>query len=83
MTQKINEKVSVNLVYNHEKEQVFPKWIHWKGRLYGVEKVGLHHNYKKGSKLFHVFSVETKTLFFRLLLDTETLHWKIEEIASE
>jgi hypothetical protein len=82
MTQKIYEPVSVNLAYNHEKQEVFPKWISWKGRLHPVLEVGLHHTYREGKTLFHVFSVISKTLYFRLILNTETLHWKLEEIMT-
>jgi len=82
MIQKINVPVSVSLSYNSKKRRVFPKWVVWNGRFYPIIKVGLHHSYKKGRVLFHVFSVASKTLFFRLILNTETLHWKLEEISD-
>ena len=80
MNQKIYEAVSVDLAYNHEKQEVFPKWVSWQGRLHPVIEVGLHHTYTQGRTLFHVFSVVSKTLYFRLILNTQTLHWKLEEI---
>ena len=82
MIQKIDCPVSVSLVFDHIKRMVYPKWLLWEGRLYAVDKVGLHHTYREGRVLYHVFSVATKTLFFRLNLNTETLHWRLEEISD-
>jgi hypothetical protein len=82
MIQKISLPVSVSLTFDSTKRKVMPKWIIYSGRLYSVEKVGLHHTYREGRVLYHVFSVTTKTLFFRLVLNTETLHWRLEEISD-
>ena len=48
-----------------------------------MEKVGLHHTYRKGKTLYHVFSVDTKVIFLKLVLNTDTLHWRVEEIADD
>lgn len=82
MIHKVSLPVSVSLAFDHEKRRVFPKWVVWEKRLYPITKLGLHHTYREGATLFHVFSVSTKTLFFRLVLNTETLHWKLEEISD-
>ena len=47
-----------------------------------VSKVGLHHTFRKGRTLFHVFSVVSKGIYLRLILDTDTLHWELEEISE-
>ncbi len=75
MTEPINEKVEVGL-------NAFPKWVKWKNKIYKVEKLGLHHTYREGKTLYHVFSVSTKTLFMRLILDTDTLNWKLTDIEN-
>ena len=80
--QKISEPVSVSLSYNHQTHKVIPKALIWQGRLYGITKLGLHHTFRRGRTLYHVFSVTTSTLFFRLVLNTEDLHWRVEEIAD-
>ncbi len=82
MIHKISEPVSVSLSYNHATQKVIPRAVIWQNRLYAVKKLGLHHTYRAGRVLYHVFSVATPTLFFRLVLDTETLHWKLEEISD-
>lgn len=82
MIQKISVPVSVSFTFDSDKRKVYPKWVSWNGRLYPVLKIGLHHTFRKGRSLYHVFSVATKTLFFRLVLDTETLHWNLEEVSD-
>jgi hypothetical protein len=82
MIQKISAPVSVSLVFDHRTRSVMPKEVIWDGRNYSILKVGLHHTYRAGRNLFHVFSVASENLFFRLVLDTETLHWRLEEISD-
>ncbi|MDD2823179.1 MAG: hypothetical protein PHQ59_03790 [Candidatus Daviesbacteria bacterium] len=82
MIQKINAPISVNLVYDHKRKSVYPKYIHWDSKTYQVTKIGLHHTYHLGKTLYHVFSIDTPTLFFKLVMNTENLHWSVEEIAD-
>lgn len=82
MIQKVSVPVSVSLAFDHTKGKVFPKWIVWEGRLHSITKIGLHHTYREGRVLYHVFSVASKTLFFRLLLNTDNLFWTLEEISD-
>lgn len=82
MIQKISTPVSVDLVFDHRQRMVFPKEIIWEGETYPILKIGLHHTYRTGRTLFHVFSVASETLFFRLVLNTETLFWSLEEISD-
>lgn len=82
MYQRISEPVSVLLQYKSEGAFVIPQTVVWKNREYFIQKVGLHHIFREGKTLFHVFSVATETLFMRLVLNTDTLHWKLEEIAD-
>ncbi len=82
MNQKLDEPVSVSMLYDSSKRKTTPRSIVWKNRLYPVTKIGFHHNYREGRVLFHVFSVATPTIFFRLELNTETLHWRVTNIAE-
>jgi len=89
MIQKISAPVSVDLIFDHRQRTVFPKEVIWEGKTYPILKIGLHHTYRAGRILFHVFSVASgnpptggQALFFRLVLDTETLHWRLEEISD-
>ena len=82
MITKLDESVSVSLAFDHVKHRVYPKWIVWDGRLYPVVKIGFHHTVREGRALYHIFSVASKSLFFRLSLNTENLHWRLEEISD-
>jgi hypothetical protein len=80
MGQKVNESVSVSLVFDGRKRKNTISKIMWRNRIYKIRKQGLHHTYKRGSRLFHVFSVAGEVLSFRLILDSHSLVWKLEEI---
>ncbi|OGG25702.1 hypothetical protein A2960_05100 [Candidatus Gottesmanbacteria bacterium RIFCSPLOWO2_01_FULL_39_12b] len=82
MLEKIQESVSVELVFNSQTKKIFPRHLAWRGKTYQIDKVGLHHFFRQGRTLFHVFSVLSGGLFFRLKLNTDNLHWTLEEIAE-
>lgn len=81
MAEVIDEQVSVNLLFNHLKKSVMPTSLYWRGRRYTITKVGLHHCLREGRVLFHIFSVSDGVTAFKLELDTETLYWKLLEVA--
>lgn len=83
MITPINEPVSVKLVYSSLKQTVYPEKIYWRNKVYLITKVGLHHVYKEGETLKHIFTVVSKETAFRLSLDTQTLHWTLEEIYDD
>lgn len=82
MAEAINESVSVNLLFNHIKRSVMPTSLFWRGRRYAITQMGLHHFFREGRVLIHIFSVTDGTTCFRIRLDTETLGWKLLEIES-
>lgn len=75
MIQKLSEPVAV--IFSSR-----PLSLHWSARDYHVSQVGLHHTYRVGRVLHHIYSVLAGELFFRLNLDTETLHWTLEEVSD-
>lgn len=83
MITEINEPVSVKLVYSSLKQTVYPEKIYWRKRVYPITKIGLHHIFRKGRILKHIFSVTSNQTSFRLSLDTESLHWTLEEIYDD
>jgi hypothetical protein len=82
MIKKVSMPVSVSFTFDSENRSVKPKAMVWNRRLYAINKVGFHHKFRRGRTLYHVFSVASKNTFFRLVLDTENLHWKLEEISD-
>lgn len=82
MIERVQVPVSVSFVFDHKTRQAKPKALKWEGRTYYVTGIGHHHTYYEGRTLFHVFSVDTETLFFRLVFNTQTLGWTLEEISD-
>lgn len=82
MFQKLKEPVSVWLAYDSKLRRVMPEQVQWQGRLYPITKVGLHHYFRTGRTLYHVFSVTAGEIFLRLVLNTDNLHWTLEEISD-
>ena len=82
MIEKVDLPVSVSFTFDSDKRSIYPRALIWNGRLYGVKKIGLHHRFRKGRTLFHVFSVASKSMFFRIVLNTDNLHWRLEEISD-
>jgi hypothetical protein len=72
----INEKVTVGMVND------IPKYVVWKGRSHTITQIGLHHVFRLGTTLYHIFSVTAGTLFMRLKFDTDTLGWTLEETEN-
>lgn len=82
MNQKLSDPVSVQLIYNHKTSQVYPHRLFWKNKNFVITKQGLHHTYYEGKYLYHIFSVVSDQLFFRLKLSTQDLTWTLEEISD-
>jgi hypothetical protein len=80
MIQKLHVPVSVVSVFDHKTRNVLPKKVLFEGREHEIIRVGYHHTYRNGRTLLHVFSVASDRMFFRLVHDTETLAWTLEEI---
>lgn len=70
----IDERVTVGMVND------VPKYMIWKGRNYTINQIGLHHHFREGNTLYHIFSVVSGTVFLRLRLNTDNLFWKLEEV---
>lgn len=82
MADEINEPISVSLVYDSKTGKSIPRSIVWKNRLYRVSKLGLHHSYREGDLLLHVFSVVCGSVLFKLVFDTRSLNWRLGEISE-
>jgi hypothetical protein len=82
MIHTIKTPVSVHFFSNQATKSAMPTLIIWKHREYTVTKIGLHHTYRQGRTLFHVYSVAAQTLFFKLVCNTDTLEWFVEQIAD-
>ena len=82
MIQDIKAPISVHLLYNHRKNSTLPAKVLWDGREYLIKKTGLHYSFRKGKTLFHVFTVSSENLFFKLVLNTDNLFWSVEQVGD-
>jgi hypothetical protein len=82
MIQQVKVPVSVISKFDHHHRKTYPTQVVWEGKNYLIKKIGLHHTYRQGRTLYHVFSVASATIFFKLVLNTETLSWTLEEISD-
>jgi len=83
MIQKVDVPVTALGVFDHQKRSLVFEKVLWEGRSYEIKKLGYHHNFRRGRTLYHVFSLVSENLFFRLVLDTESLTMRVMEIADE
>lgn len=82
MIEKINERIDCICIYKKAPASVIPYKIRWNGREYLIAKIGYHHKRREGRYIYHIFSVSSDTLFFKLKLDTQTLYWYVEEVSD-
>lgn len=82
MRETINEEVSVIMVYSARNRTALPHLISWQNREYKVGKIGYHHKKFEGRVLNHIFELTDtdQTLWFRLVLSTDNLHWNLEAV---
>jgi hypothetical protein len=60
--------------------RVIPHLMNWRGQRYALEKMGLYHPERRGTKQVHIFSFSSGPTAFRLELDPETLEWILVEV---
>lgn len=82
MNEIINERVSIIVSYDREKAVVMPRKMRWQGRDYVFTRLSYHHKIRMGRTLLHIFHVTDGATDFRLRLDTDTLHWTLEEVCD-
>lgn len=81
MRESLDEDISVVFYYDASARHVQPHRLSWNGQDYQLGKVDFHHKTKNGTTLIHHFSLSNieETAYFKIALDTATLHWKLEE----
>lgn len=82
MNLKVDVPVAVTLLYEPRKPELRPISVRWDGREYQITRLGLHHTFREGRTLYHVFSVASETAFFRLVLNTDNLFWRLTEVSD-
>ncbi len=80
MIQQLDVPVSVTSRFDHRQRAFVPIEVTYEGQAHPITKIGYHHICREGRVLYHVFSVASPSVFFRLVLDTETLAWSLTEV---
>lgn len=82
MKEEINQAVEVIASFKRGPRntvKVIPHLMNWSGKRYKLDKMGLYHPERRGSKLVHIFSFSSGNTAFRLELNPETLEWTLAE----
>lgn len=82
MNEHINQRVSVLVSYNSTTGAVIPQKMKWNARLYAFTKLAYHHKKKVGSTLLHIFDLTDGQWDFRLICNTDSMHWILAEVAD-
>jgi hypothetical protein len=84
MRESLDEPVSVVWYYDHRAQRVKPHRLTWQNSDYLLGAIDFWHKTKTGNTLVHHFSVSDvdQKMYFKLALDTDTLHWTIEEFMA-
>lgn len=84
MREIINEEVSVIMYYSLRTRQAKPYLISWRNNDYRVGKIGYQHKIYDGKIAHHIFELTDKkaTIWFRLNLNTDNLHWLLEVVSD-
>ncbi len=82
MIEIVNERVSVLTKYDRDTGAVMPVKMRWQTRLYAFQKLGYYHKVREGRTIMHIFHVADQSQDYRLRLDSDTLHWTLENVSD-
>lgn len=82
MNEILNEKVSIVSSYDRQKGTVFPRKMRWQGRVYLFTKLPYYYKKREGRNIVHIFHMTDGSMDFKLRLDSENLHWTLEEVTD-
>ncbi|MBU0540325.1 hypothetical protein KKF59_00210 [Patescibacteria group bacterium] len=79
MYSKVSEPIEVLAAFR--KDRTEPMTFKWANRYYQVKKVNLVHTERQGREKIYIFSVSDEANAYRLSFSSETLKWRLEEMA--
>lgn len=82
MREKVDKIISVESKFLGDKKKLNINKINWNNRDYLIEKLGMYYKQRRGCKLYHNFFVYGGGLSFKLVLEADSLIWKLEEISD-
>lgn len=84
MREKVNEEVTVVMVYSAKQKAATPHLMYWLNKDYKLGPVDYYHNYMDGRDIQHIYELcdKEETIWFRLRLNSANLHWTLEAISD-
>ncbi|OGK54248.1 hypothetical protein A3B56_03480 [Candidatus Roizmanbacteria bacterium RIFCSPLOWO2_01_FULL_45_11] len=79
---RTNELVKVLTVYDPDQGRTIPHRIKWQNTVHTIRTISYYHRERRGQSIFHIYHVNDGTCDFRILCDSESLSWKLEEVID-
>lgn len=79
MYSRISEPIEVLTAFR--KDKVEPMTFKWANRYYQIKKVNLVHTERHGREKIYIFSVSDDANAYRLSFSSESMKWRLEEMA--
>lgn len=80
MYEHISEPIEVLVAFRSER--VEPMTFKWGKRYFQIRKINLIHSERRGREKVTFFSVSDDANAYRLSFSSETLKWRLEEMAA-
>lgn len=82
MVERIKAPISVLALFDHRRRQLNIRRITYDGRDHLIRSTGMHFTQRAGRTLEHVYCVVSEAAAFKIVLNTDTLQWTLQEIQS-
>lgn len=82
MIEHLHEKIDVLAIFNRLGNVVAVRRLKWQNRIYEITKQVYVYKRREGRNINHVFHVSNAALHFKILFNTETLTWWLEEVSD-
>jgi hypothetical protein len=80
MIERLRVPVSVVMAYDHRQRRISITQVTYDGRTYRIKRITYRHTHRDGRTLKHVFAAMGETAYFKLVLNTDSLAWTLEEV---
>jgi hypothetical protein len=80
MIRRPNDRVDVSARFTHDPPRATIRSVTYRGHKYVIQEVSYAYCVRKGRTLLHIFWASARGITFKLVLNTESLAWTIQEI---
>ena len=82
MHAKINERVKILSIYDPVSGKTTPYRMKWRDQVHRIKQVTYYHPERMGREILHIFHLTDGNLDFKVVLNSETLSWMLEEVSD-